>query len=76
MKPYKVTITEKLQMTVEVEAENRMEQGRLYSRCRVLQGRRFQGCYAREGTRCAVIHFSDGGIGQCFCIGLASTEFV
>ena len=29
MKPYKVTITEKLQMTVEVEAENRMEAERL-----------------------------------------------
>ena len=29
MKPYKVTITKKLQMTVEVEAENRMEAERL-----------------------------------------------
>jgi hypothetical protein len=29
MKPYKVMITEKLQMTVEVEAENRMEAERL-----------------------------------------------
>ena len=34
MKPYKVTITEKLQMTVEVEAENRMEAERCPSaRC-------------------------------------------
>lgn len=31
MKPYKVTITEKLQMTVEVEADSRMEAEQLVS---------------------------------------------